>query len=54
MAKTAASSSIPWHPAFVQAIKLELEPYRDRLEFIPNTASPPNLWKSTWLSSKRT
>jgi hypothetical protein len=33
MAETA--SSIPWHPAFVQAIKLELEPYRDRLEFIP-------------------
>jgi hypothetical protein len=33
MAETA--SSIPWHPAFVQAIKLELEPYRDVLEFIP-------------------
>jgi hypothetical protein len=33
MAETA--SSIPWHPAFVQAIKLELEPYRDALEFIP-------------------
>ncbi|MDR3122218.1 MAG: hypothetical protein LBU16_00350 [Treponema sp.] len=31
MAETAA---IPWHPAFVQAIKLELEPYRDALEFI--------------------
>jgi hypothetical protein len=29
------NSSIPWHPAFVQAIKLELEPYRDSLEFIP-------------------
>jgi hypothetical protein len=28
------ASSIPWHPAFVQAIKLELEPYRDALEFI--------------------
>jgi hypothetical protein len=28
------SSSIPWHPAFVQAIKLELEAYRDALEFI--------------------
>jgi hypothetical protein len=27
-------ASIPWHPAFVQAIKLELEPYRDSLEFI--------------------
>jgi hypothetical protein len=33
MAKIA--SSIPWHPAFVQALKLELEPYRDALEFIP-------------------
>jgi hypothetical protein len=32
VAKTA--SSIPWHPAFVQAIKLELEPYRNALEFI--------------------
>jgi hypothetical protein len=42
MAETAASS-IPWHPAFVQAIKLELEPYRDSLEFIPEyrlTAEP--------------
>jgi hypothetical protein len=29
-----ASSRIPWHPAFVQAVKLELEPYRDALEFI--------------------
>jgi predicted nicotinamide N-methyase len=29
-----ANSSIPWHPAFVQAIKLELEPYQDALEFI--------------------
>jgi hypothetical protein len=40
---TTASSSIPWHPAFVQAIKLELEPYRDSLEFIPEyqlTAEP--------------
>jgi hypothetical protein len=36
-------SSISWHPAFVQAIKLELEPYRDSLEFIPEyqlTAEP--------------
>jgi hypothetical protein len=31
----ASASSIPWHPAFVQAIKLELELYRDALEFIP-------------------
>jgi hypothetical protein len=30
MAETAAA--IPWRPAFVQAIKLELEPYRDKLE----------------------
>jgi hypothetical protein len=38
-----AASSIPWHPAFVQAIKLELEPYWDALEFIaeyPLTAEP--------------
>jgi transposase len=38
-----AASSIPWHPAFVQAIKLELEPYWDALEFIPEyplTAEP--------------
>jgi hypothetical protein len=30
---TAASSGIPWHPAFVQAIQLELEQYQDVLEF---------------------
>jgi hypothetical protein len=37
------AASIPWHPAFVQAIKLELEPYWDALEFIaeyPLTAEP--------------
>jgi hypothetical protein len=34
----ATASSIPWHPAFVQALKLELEPYRDALEFIPISA----------------
>jgi hypothetical protein len=28
-----SSSHIPWHPAFVQAIKLELEQYQDALEF---------------------
>jgi hypothetical protein len=42
MAETVVSS-IPWHPAFVQAIKLELEPYRDVLEFITEyqlTAEP--------------
>jgi hypothetical protein len=27
------SSRIPWHPAFVQALKLELEQYKDALEF---------------------
>jgi hypothetical protein len=27
------SSSIPWHPAFVQALKLELEQYKDTHEF---------------------
>jgi hypothetical protein len=26
-------SPIPWHPAFVQALKLELEQYKDGLEF---------------------
>ncbi|MDR0731381.1 MAG: hypothetical protein LBF63_06905 [Treponema sp.] len=32
--QTALSSSrIPWHPAFVQALKLELERYKDALEF---------------------
>jgi hypothetical protein len=38
-----AVASIPWHPAFVQAIKFELEPYWDALEFIaeyPLTAEP--------------
>jgi hypothetical protein len=29
----ASSSHIPWHPAFFQAIQLELEPYKDSLEF---------------------
>jgi hypothetical protein len=32
--QTAPSPSpIPWHPAFVQALKLELEQYKDALEF---------------------
>jgi hypothetical protein len=38
-----AASPISWHPAFVQALKLELEPYQDSLEFIPEyqlTAEP--------------
>ncbi|MCL2043148.1 MAG: hypothetical protein FWG89_03315 [Treponema sp.] len=26
---------IPWHPAFVEALQMELEAYRDILEFIP-------------------
>jgi hypothetical protein len=42
MAETVASS-IPWHPAFVQAIKLELEAHRDAFEFIAEyqlTAEP--------------
>jgi hypothetical protein len=30
---TASSSGIPWHPAFVQAVRLELEQYNDVLEF---------------------
>jgi hypothetical protein len=30
-----ASSSLAWHPAFVQAFQLELEQYQDILEFIP-------------------
>jgi hypothetical protein len=30
---TASSSHIPWHPAFVQALKLELEQYKDAIEF---------------------
>jgi hypothetical protein len=30
---TASSASIPWHPAFVQAVRLELEQYRDVLDF---------------------
>jgi hypothetical protein len=29
-----SSSHIPWHPAFLQAIKLELEQYKDALEFL--------------------
>jgi hypothetical protein len=28
-----SSSHIPWHPAFVQALKLELEQYKNTLEF---------------------
>jgi hypothetical protein len=28
-----AQEKIPWHPAFVQALQLELEDYADELEF---------------------
>jgi hypothetical protein len=41
--KSASSSHIPWHPAFFQAIRLELEPYQDMLEFqsdYPLTTEP--------------
>jgi hypothetical protein len=31
--KTPSHPHIPWHPAFVQAIKLELEQDKDALEF---------------------
>jgi hypothetical protein len=31
--ETSLSPHIPWHPAFVQALKLELEQYKDALEF---------------------
>ena len=37
------SSNIHWHPAFIEAIKLELSDYRDSLEFfseLPLTAEP--------------
>jgi len=37
------SSHIPWHPAFVEALQLELEAYKDCLEFFPEyqlTAEP--------------
>jgi hypothetical protein len=30
-----SASPLAWHPAFVQAFRLELEQYRDILEFIP-------------------
>ena len=36
-------SQIPWHPAFIEAIQLELEAYGDYLEFHPEyqlTAEP--------------
>jgi hypothetical protein len=35
MKQSSESSSIPWHPAFVEAIILELDDYRDSLEFFP-------------------
>jgi len=30
-----SSPQIPWHPAFIEALQLELEAYKDVLEFIP-------------------
>jgi hypothetical protein len=38
-----AASSIPWHSAFFQAIKLELESYGDQLEFIDGYRLSPGL-----------
>jgi hypothetical protein len=32
---TNAASTILWHPAFVEALRLELEQYEDALEFYP-------------------
>ena len=33
--ETSEEGSIAWHPAFVEALKMELETYEDVLEFIP-------------------
>ena len=33
--KKDSNSSIAWHPAFVEAIQMELDEYRDILEFYP-------------------
>jgi hypothetical protein len=32
--KNADETRIAWHPAFLEAMRLELEPYRNRLEFL--------------------
>jgi hypothetical protein len=43
MNQHANTPHIPWHPAFVTALKLELESYKDKLEFITEyqlTAEP--------------
>jgi hypothetical protein len=37
------SSNIHWHPAFVEAIKMELKPYLDKIEIlseVPLTTEP--------------
>jgi len=33
--KDSESSHISWHPAFVEALQMELEAYEDALEFYP-------------------
>jgi hypothetical protein len=33
--KNSGTETIPWHPAFIQALQLELKEYRDVLEFYP-------------------
>jgi hypothetical protein len=43
---SADSGRIPWHPAFVQAMRLELEPYKSILKFISEhqlTAEPQRI-----------
>ena len=32
---TKRPSRISWHPAFVEALQMELQAYRDDLEFVP-------------------
>jgi hypothetical protein len=32
---TKRASRISWHPAFVEALQMELQAYRDDLEFVP-------------------
>ena len=29
------NSNIHWHPAFVEAIKMELKPYLDKIQILP-------------------
>ncbi|MDR2943364.1 MAG: hypothetical protein LBV17_12325 [Treponema sp.] len=35
MRKEGKNSNIHWHPAFVEAIKMELKPYLDKIEILP-------------------